>query len=72
MSAAVHDDGAGVALGRKGAGLVVEGQDGPLLGNLGFVAAKVVPSVGADVVGAADVQAGGPAVLEDYDAGFAL
>ena len=43
-SAAVDDDAARVALGREGAGLAVERQDGPLLGNLGFVAAEVVGS----------------------------
>lgn len=59
-SGAVNNDGVGVALGRGSTGLVVVGQDNSLLGNL--VVARVVATVGEDVVGAA-----GLAPLENYN-----
>lgn len=64
--------GAGIALFREGASFIAEGQNRPLFGNPRDTIAKVGASVGEDVVGAPDGQAGRAATLEDHDARFAI
>ena len=70
-SSAIDNHRARVALVREGARLVVKGQNRPLFGNPRDIA-KVGTSVGQDVVGAPNGQAGGPATLEDHDATFVI
>lgn len=68
-SAAISDDGVGVTWGGEGTRLVVKREDGSLHGVIGSAVFIVVTGTRADVVGTADGQAGGIAVLEHNKAG---
>lgn len=70
-SAAIGDDGAGVAWG-GGPGPVVKREDSPLHREIGSAVFEVVTDTGADVVGTADGQGGGIAVLDHHKTGFTV
>jgi len=71
-SAAIGNDGVGVAGGREGTRFVVKREDSPLHRKIGRAIFIVVTDTGADVVGTADSQAGGIAMLDHYKAGFTI
>lgn len=70
--AAIGDNSAGVAWGGKGTGLVVKRKDRLLHREIRSAVFVVVTDAGTDVVGTADSQAGGIAVLGHHKAGFPI
>src|ERR1700683_1996897 len=72
MSAAIGDNGARVAWGREGTRFVVKREDSPLHREIGSAVFIVVTDAGVDVVGTADSQAGGIAMLDHHKAGFTI